>query len=520
MILLAPLLLLLAGPPSAATFPEAVALKSPRQSFNRRYYAWLSDGRIYFKANAERTGVREDWRALPLPRHVDGKVVEIAVDDTYVIAVTGDRTIHTMKGFLEDPARFRWVPGSRWGAPLWRGRGMKLPASTRAWDISYNSVAEDKYYVDRAGNRQSIGGGCTTLYALDATGQNITYLDPWLPADLSYQVCGPRRNAFVAEALSSSGSTVAVVNRHGDLYVRSYDFDISGADWFFFPSTYEDMSQPKVRRRVQPANWWRIPRKLSGRYSDVSDRPRQLPAAEWARQEKIPGAITDRITLTKEGEGGLLRWLRVEGTSPDGRTGYFQARARLQERDEEGNPIPQRWEFVPTGEPLQGRPLENLAGDTTDLTLGPVASHDYPRGELQREAHAWSAAVQGLHPYCSPAILRVTFGNGEVLELLLHTRETIRQAPRAPGLDHRPLELQGAIEAPGSIAGGAGAPGPATRWFLGERFGRSRFVTVKVKATTTRLEIDGLARRRIVLTAPDPTSPAPAPAGGVSAGAR
>jgi len=495
------LLALLTAQPLAPPLPAAVSIKGPHQSFNRRYYAFARDGRIYFKANGEKTGVREEWRPLRLPKSVDGKVVELAVDDTYVIAITQDRTIHTMTGFLEDPSRFEWVPGARWGAPFWRGSGMKLPASTRAWDISFNSVSEDKFYVDAAGNKQGIGAGCTTLYALDATGQNVTYIDPWLPSDLSYQVCGPRRNAFVAESLSASGSTIFVVNRHGDMYVRTYDFDIAGADWLFFPATYEDMSRQKVKLAPQPANLWRIPRAFSRRYSEgLSNRPRQLPAPDWSRQEKIPGVITSAITVTKEGEGGTRRWLRVEGVS-DGKTGYFQALARFREKDAGVSAIPQRWEFVATGDALLGRILENPPEETTDRTLGPIDAYDYPRGALQQQAHGWRAAVEGLHPYCSPAPLRITFTNGEVLELVLHTHETIRQSTRAPGLSDEPLELLGAVEAPQARGEAAATPGPAARWFLGEHFAKSRFRSVKVKATTRRLEIEGLAGRTVVLKA-------------------
>ncbi len=511
MIRLALLLALSTSQPLAATppatLPEAVHLKSRQQSFNRRYQAVLSEGRIYFKANAEKTGLQEDWRPLPLPRHLDGKVVELAVDDTYVIAITPDRTLHTMTGFLEEPSSFKWVPKSRWGSPFWRGRGMKLPAAVRAWDISFNSVPEDRYFVDSAGNKQSLGQGCTTLYALGATGQEITYIDPWLPTDLSYQVCGPRRNAFIAESLSSSGSTIFVVDRYGDMYVRSYDFDIAGADWLFFASTYEDMSRPKVDVGLQPTNLWRIPRKLAGRsVKGVSDRPRQLPAPGWARQEKINGVITDRITVAKEGEGGLWRWLRVEGAS-DGKTGYFQALARLRERDANGEAVPQRWEFVATGEPLQGRILDNRPEDSTELALGPIDAYGYARGAVQKQKYPWRAEVEGFHPYCSPAPLRIAFTHGEVLGLVLHTRETIRQSTRAPGLNDEPLVLQGAVERPEAIvAEGAGALGPAARWFLREHFEEGRFVPVKVKATTRRLVIKGFAGETVELEAAAPGS--------------
>jgi hypothetical protein len=110
--------------------------------------------------------------------------------------------------------------------------------------------------------------------------------------------------------------------------------------------------------------------------------------------------------------------------------------------------------------------------------------------------------VEGLHPYCSPAPLYVAFENGEVLPLLLHTRETIRQSPRAPGFNDDPLELQGAVEAPQALLDGRASLGPAARWFVGKHFAKRRFEEVTVLATRRRLVIKGLAGRKVVLTGP------------------
>ena len=92
-------------------------------------------------------------------------------------------------------------------------------------------------------------------------------------------MCGPRRGRFRAVNLSASGSYVFVVGRHGELYTRLYDFDISGHDPVFFSYSYEDQ-----RGKGDGA-------------------PIQLPAAPWVRQPRIPGAITVSDLDPQDGHG-------------------------------------------------------------------------------------------------------------------------------------------------------------------------------------------------------------------------
>ena len=134
-------------------------------------------------------------------------------------------------------------------------------------------------------------------------------------------MCGPWRGRFETESLSASGSVVFAMNRLGDLYARTYDFDISGPDNLFFRYSYEDQ-----RGVANPAI--------------------QLPPAAWVQQPKIPGRITDRISIEKVGRGTLHRTLRVEGLDASGRTGFWE-----KDVSDLGAGA---WRFVPTDAPLPG----------------------------------------------------------------------------------------------------------------------------------------------------------------------
>ncbi|MEU9130130.1 hypothetical protein AB0D08_18825 [Kitasatospora sp. NPDC048540] len=91
----------------------------------------------------------------------------------------------------------------------------------------------------------------------------------------------------------------------------------------------------------------------------------QLPSPDWVHQPKIPGQITDRISVHKTGPGSDARELRVEGAS-QGATGYWSKALTAPS-----------WTFVPTGLPLTGAPLENPGDDRSRDTLAPVSPYDF-----------------------------------------------------------------------------------------------------------------------------------------------
>lgn len=377
-----------AGPPE---LPAAVPLRTETETYNRRYEFVTRGGRLY-----GRNAGTAAWHELTLPACFAGRVASISADDDELIALDTSRRIYTMDGALKDATLFNW--SSRWGPPTWTGPGYTLPA-TLAWSWSVISPVEDEHWTDPAGNRTPVGAGKVShIWGLRPGGRRITFWDPWLPLDESYEMCGPRRGRFRAVNLSASGSFVFVVGRHGELFTRLYDFDISGLDPVFFTYSYEDQ-----RGKGDGA-------------------PIQLPGAPWVRQPRVPGTITSAISIEKTGVDAVHRILRVEGRRR-GATGYWT-------RDTAGGP----WRFVATGLPLRGRVLERgrtRLAKRRGLTFA---------GD--------GVTVRRYQAYCSPA--RVTLPDGT--HLTLHHVDGLRQSARGRGLDDQPREQSGAlIDAAGHV---------------------------------------------------------------------
>ena len=389
-----------AEPPAAwpeaapGLLPAQVHLRTAGESFNRLYEFATRDGRIYTRAR-DSDG---PWRQMPLPLCFDGRVKSISVDDDELIALDTSRRIYTMDNALKDPTAFNWT--NRWGTPFWTGPGYTLPA-TKAWSWSVISPLEDGSWVDPAGNRTEIGAGKVShIWGLRRGGQRLTFWDPWLPLDESYEMCGPHRGRFKAVNLSASGSFVFVIGRRGDMFTRLYDFDISGHDPVFFSYSYEDQ-----RGKGDGA-------------------PIQLPAEPWTEQPKIPGRITSQISIHKVDSGSVHRILRVEGRR-NGEPGYW-------ERDV-AQPPAAGWVFRPTGLPLTKKRLKNPRRDTSRVGLGRSENRRYGR-------------LRNFNVYCSPARIRMDGG-----KLRLHHVDGLRQQARSRGLDDVPRTQYGAIEEKGKF---------------------------------------------------------------------
>ena len=392
------------APAPAGLVPARVDLRSSTETFNRLYEFALRGGRLY----AHRRGAGDPWRTVPLPACLDGRLTGISVDDDELVALDHGRRIFTMDHALKDAALWNWT--SRWGPPTWTGPGFAVPQGTTAWSWSVISQAEDGTWTDPAGNRTRVGDfKVSHIWGLRTGGQRLTFWDPWLPLDESYEMCGPERGRFRAVNLSASGSHVFVVGAHGDLFTRLYDFDISGHDPVFFKYAYEDQ-----RGKGDGA-------------------PIQLPAEPWTEQPKIPGTITSAISIAKTGADAVHGILRVEGER-DGRTGYWQ-------RDLAA-PAATGWSFHATGRPLTGRRLDNSRADTSASDLGPGEDE---RFVMKREGV--EAELLNFNVYCSPARLRIREGGG-VRDVVLHHVDGLRQQARARGLDDTPREQYGAIEGP------------------------------------------------------------------------
>jgi hypothetical protein len=391
------------APAPAGSLPARVDLRTATTSFNRLYEFAVGGGRLYARGR----GTAVAWRLVPLPLCFDGRLAEIAVDDDELIGLDAGRRIYTMDNALKDPLLWNWT--SRWGTPFWLGPGFALPV-TQAWSWTVISKVEDHNWTDPAGNRTAIGDGKVShIWGLRPGGQRLTFWDPWLPLDESYEMCGPLRGRFRAVNLSTSGSEIFVIGERGDMFTRLYDFDLSGHDDLFFSYAYEDQ-----RGKGDGA-------------------PIQLPAAPWVAQPKIPGAITSTISVHKEGVDALHRVLRVEGAQ-GATTGYW-------ERDV-ASPASAGWTFHATGMPLTGRMLDNPARDTSAEGQG-----DSEDTRWVMHSGSVDAVLEDFNVYCSPARLRVVERRAARDELL-HSVDGLRQQVRARGLDHVPRVQNGAIEGP------------------------------------------------------------------------
>jgi hypothetical protein len=433
-----------------ASLPQNVYLRSTRQTYNRRYWFVLRRGHIYFKSNAEITGIVQPWAPLAAPACFDGRVQGISVDDDELVALARHRHVFTMDGSLSDPAAFNWTV--RWGPHFWTGPGRRIPRGrTFSWSVA--SPREDQYFSDTAGHHHAFGEGKVShIWLLNHGGKRLTYLDPWLPADHSYEMCGPKRGRFRSVGMSASGSTVFVINRFGDMFTRLYDFDISGADSLFDTYSYED-------QRGKGAN----------------DSTWQLPSPPWIHQPKIPGDITGAISIEKEGVGSVHRVLRVAGMRA-GKRGFWQ-----KDIVDAGSGA---WKFVRTGQRLRGRLLANSPQDTSNLGLGHAADHRYVMRGSGAPGIA-RAAIPNFNVYCTPARLRVVLASGKVLRLRLHTVDAVRQSRRARGLDNNPRLIQGTIEAPTRVLR---SHDPAVHAFVAQYLTGGRFTTATIEGTKPKLD--------------------------------
>lgn len=433
-----------------AALPAMVALRNERQTYNRRYEFALHQGRIWYRSHAEVTGIRQPWAALAMPACLAGHVIGISVDDDELAALRADGKVYGMDHALKDPLLFNW--SSRWGPPVWTGLGRLVPADFLAWSWSVISPAEDKNWTDPAGNRTAVGAGKVShIWLLREGGSRYTYLDPWLPDDESYEMCGPLRGRFVGINLSASGSSVATINAAGDIWTRFYDFDLAGTNELFFNYSYED--QRGLERHAI-----------------------QLPGFDWVRQPRVPGRITANLSVHKTGVDMIHRILRVEGLGPGGQAGYWQ-------RDV-ADPPQAGWHFVATGEALRSPLLEARSAplrEPEDLRF----VHEADSGD-----EAWTGELPDFNVYCSPARLTIRVAGDPPVQLTLHSTDVIRQTARARGLDDQARRFSGAIEIPPSLLERLNEQPAATRDFLESHLGAQRFTPVKLSATRDRIEVE------------------------------
>jgi len=411
--------------PVPAGLPRRVDLRSTTETFNRRYQFVLRNRHVYYRPVAAAA-----WAPLPVPACFDGDVRGISVDDDELLAIDRERHVFTMDGALGPPGFFNWT--ERWGPPFWAGAGRRLPDG-RLWSWSVLSPLQDKTWTDSAGNRQPVGDEKVShVWMVLGGGRRLVYMDPWLPADDSYEMCGPHRGRRRVVAMSAAASTVFVMDAAGHMYTRLYDFDMSGADSLFLKYSYEDQ-----RGKPSPAI--------------------QLPPVGWVRQPRIDGRVRDAISINKTGPGSDSRMLRVAGPG-----GFWEKPLTAP-----------AWRFVSSGRTL-GRALPRHHG----ALLAPSADRRYALA-----GPGLRATVPNFNLACSPARLDVVPAGGPPIELTLHTVDSIRQTPRAAGLDDNPRVLQGTIEAPAAVLT---SRDPAVRAFVA-RYLTGRFTQAPIDATAGAL---------------------------------
>jgi hypothetical protein len=425
----------------ARTLPGAVVMRTSTETFGREYAFALRHGRIYVRpAKVGRGAAGEPWRVLKLPDCLAGHVTEISTDGRLLLALGPQRQLfaHDMPGGDLSAERWTW----RWGPYFWSGQGIRMFGDVRAWAASEFTSSE--HFTDTSG-RERVPIGVATVYLLRGDRRRITYLDPWLPADESREVCGPRRGTLPLAGLSGSGSTVFVVGEGGELFTRLYDFDVSGANTVFGNYSWQD------GRPADDSRW-------------------QMPGPGWIRHSRPPGEITDRISIAGTGLSSADRLLRVEGRDRRGRTGYWEQRIRARGRA--------GWTFVATGEPLSGHVLEAYGS----------------RRRLAPNDRRYAGTIGGapaelldFNPECSPAKLRVHVAPGVGLDLVLHSSDGLRQETRARGLDDTPREYNGAVEIPRRVFDRLGSADPRLRGWVDANLAGHRITTTPIAVTSTRL---------------------------------
>jgi hypothetical protein len=440
-----------------AGLPEVIYFRTNTQNFNSHYYTVLRDGHIYIKPNKERTGQDEQWQKMNLPEELEGQVTEIALDGRQMIALDRKRQVYRMddaRGAIKD---FYWT--KKWGFPFASGAGMKLKTNFIAWDLSVVSYPEDKQYTDSSGNRQGKEISCAHMVFLNKGGQTLTFNDPWLPTDYSYEIGTPYRGRFVSINMSTSGSTHFLINKFGDMFTRLYDFDLSGLHDIFYaiPYSYED------QRGVENPKW-------------------QLPPESWKMQPKIDASkgkacITNRITIIKTGYYCVDRMLRVEGTDYDGNTGFYEKDIKEE-----------KWNFHRTDEELTGKILENKHYDSSMETLGESEDLAYSGGDPRR----FSIEIPDFNCYNSPADLKIRLSDESEINLLLHYTDTVRIFRRARGINNNPRKFNGAVELPEKINTNlSDCPKSIQDWinYNLKIQGNKRFTKVSLKVTGKKFSI-------------------------------
>jgi hypothetical protein len=408
--------------------PDHVYLNTGNEAFTHRLYFALRDGRIWMKPNEIVTGIKSGWEIVPfqgLPSSADTKtpfaevkfVKEIHADGDNLIAIDQNNFIYYTKishiiGFprptkvlpvnwkaeLKDyfTGKKRRNPGgplfwkNKWGLAF-LAKKFPVPPGNRGWSISHRGPYME-FYDDIDGNPHYISAGVTTLYALMKGGNEIQYIDPWLPpkwGKTAHKFYTPNQGRFIATNLTSSGSTVFIISETGEMYTRLYDWDSAGHDPFLQYTFKREKNRGSrlLERRII----------------------RTLPNEDWRRQPPIKGMITNLITIFQNGIKGSRGFtLRVEGKKGN-KTGYFEKAIYA--------PNSSDWVFKEDGHKITRRFLTD-----GESRRGPIIVKDYI-GTLYLKGIRMEATLKDYHQEINPSFLEINIANKK-FKLPLYTRMT------------------------------------------------------------------------------------------------
>lgn len=444
----------LAPAPEGLDLPVRVDLRDNTAGFNSYAEFAIGDGSLYTRPR----GSGALWRKVRTPDCLDGHIVSVSVDSNMAVVLDPDGWIYSLDNLLSGPMLWNWTRS--YGAPIWLWPGMKVPAEALAegkWAISHRM---SESFVDAKGYRHPTTAGLVQLVSLTGGGSRIVFQDPWLPADLSYEIGGPLAGRFVSESISGSGSVTFVMGRFGDMYTRKYDLDLAGAN--HIPGRYTWQDQGDL---PSAPNQWE--ERTNAAYAAIS-----LPAEEWQHQSKIPGEVTARISISQTGPTMEDRELRVEGRR-DGRTGFWSKDLAAS-----------GWEFTVTDLPLEMPVLADADPrvDQSAVVLAAPSGLDF-EGSL---GGGWTARIKDFDWAQTRHDLVLRSPSGRSYEILMYTTDGLRLEPRSPGLDHRPRMLEGAFDLTAAAAeSGEGELSDLIR----TRFGGRAIFEIWVQATIDELVV-------------------------------
>jgi hypothetical protein len=464
--------------PTPKTLPEQIFFRTRTETFNKDYFLFLYEGRIWYKRKRPSQGETKKWRLLGrtgLPEGCDVKrfphpqrLVSLSADGIHLQALGDNGVIYRATNLRENIDRgMEW--SDSWGWPMAIGPGLRSEFGLRViWDVADAHTFDLKYYEDANGTRHHIGLGVAHIYMLALDGKKIYYNDWWLPADWSRQVCGPRRGTFQAIQMSVSGSTLFVINQRGEMFTRLYDFDVSGENPFLTYTFVQKKPPSNVRR---------------------------IPIPDWHPQPLITaGRITSKITIFQDGEGNAARTLRVEGEK-NGKTGFFQKKI-----------FEKRWLFQETGHTL------TLPFSTPSPTKLPSSQPTNPEdgsflGTLTRQEAGKTQRLhlrfKNFHIICSPAQVEILISgkpllktNGKPFLLTFHHVHTMvtqrrrmefwKKGEKAP--------IRAALLPPSQLKKIAE---PHLRHQLRRFFGDLSVINLSGEATTKQIEMRELTRAEL-----------------------